>query len=96
MLACQQKIPILYLQPEQLRILGWNVSEAKVGLTGVVENTSLRGGWNKFSSPMLICDTGHNPHAMRSIVKQLNKCYNKLWIVIGMVGDKDVSAILEI
>ena len=46
---------------------------------------------------MLICDTGHNPHAMRSIVKQLNNIpYNKLWMVIGMVGDKDVSAILEL
>ena len=34
---------------------------------------------------------------MRSIVKQLNNIpYNKLWMVIGMVGDKDVSAILEI
>ena len=46
---------------------------------------------------MVICDIGHNPHAMRSIVKQLNKMsYNKLWMVIGMVGDKDVSGVLEL
>ena len=85
---------------EQLRLLGWDVSEAslKLGLLRVVENTSLRGRWEQISSsPMVICDTGHNPHAMRSIVKQLNKMsYNKLWMVIGMVGDKDVSAILEL
>ena len=85
---------------EQLRLLGWDVSEAslKLGLLRVVENTSLRGRWEQiYSSPMVICDTGHNPHAMRSIVKQLNKMsYNKLWMVIGMVGDKDVSAILEL
>ena len=83
-----------------MRLLGWDVSEAslKLGLLRVVENTSLRGRWEQISSsPMVICDTGHNPHAMRSIVKQLNKMsYNKLWMVIGMVGDKDVSAILEL
>ena len=99
--ACQQEnIDTVCTAIEQLRLLGWNVSEAslKLGLLRVVENTSLRGRWEQISSsPMVICDTGHNPHAMRSIVKQLNKMsYNKLWMVIGMVGDKDVSAILEL
>ena len=97
--ACQQEISILCTAIEQFRLLGWNVSEAslKLGLLRVVENTSLRGRWEQISSsPMLICDTGHNPHAMRSIVKQLNNIsYNKLWMVIGIVGI-DVSAILEI
>ena len=99
--ACQQEnTDTVCTAIEQLRLLGWDVSEAslKLGLLRVVENTSLRGRWEQISSsPMVICDTGHNPHAMRSIVKQLNKMsYNKLWMVIGMVGDKDVSAILEI
>ena len=99
--ACQQENTDTVCEAiEQLCLLGWNVSEAslKRGLLFVVENTSLRGRWEQISSsPMVICDTGHNPHAMRSIVKQLNKMsYNKLWMVIGMVGDKDVSAILEL
>ena len=99
--ACQQEnTDTVSIAIEQLRLLGWDVSEAylKLGLLRVVENTSLRGRWEQISSaPMVICDTGHNQHAMRSIVKQLNKMsYNKLWMVIGMVGDKDVSAILEI
>jgi len=99
--ACQQEnTDTVCTAIEQLRLLGWDISEAslKLGLLRIVENTSLRGRWEQISSsPMLICDTGHNPHAMRSIVKQLNKMsYNKLWMVIGMVGDKDVSAILEI
>ena len=99
--ACQQEnTDTVCTAIEQLRLLGWDVSEAslKLGLLRVVENTSLRGRWEQISlSPMVICDTGHNPHAMRSIVKQLNKMsYNKLWIVIGMVSDKDVSAILEL
>lgn len=99
--ACQQENTDTVCEAiEQLRLLGWDVSEAslKLGLLRVVENTSLRGRWEQISSsPMVICDTGHNPHAMRSIVKQLNKMsYNKLFMVIGMVGDKDVSAILEL
>ena len=99
--ACQQEnTDTVCTAIEQLRLLGWDLSEAslKLGLLRVVENTSLRGRWEQISSsPMVICDTGHNPHAMRSIVKQLNKLsYNKLWMVIGMVGDKDVSAILEL
>ena len=99
--ACQQEnTDTVCTAIEQLRLLGWDVSEAslKLGLLRVVENTSLRGRWEQISSsPMVICDTGHNPHAMRSIVKQLNNMsYNKLWMVIGMVGDKDVSAILEL
>ena len=99
--ACQQEnTDTVFTAIEQLRLLGWDLSEAslKRGLLFVVENTSLRGRWEQISSsPMVICDTGHNPHAMRSIVKQLNKMsYNKLWMVIGMVGDKDVSAILEL
>ena len=99
--ACQQEnTDTVCTAIEQLRLLGWDVSEAsfKLGLLRVVENTSLRGRWEQISSsPMVICDTGHNPHAMRSIVKQLNKMsYNKLFMVIGMVGDKDVSAILEL
>ena len=99
--ACQQEnTDTVCTAIEQLRLQGWDVSEAslKLGLLRVVENTSLRGRWEQISSsPMVICDTGHNPHAMRSIVKQLNKMsYNKLFMVIGMVGDKDVSAILEL
>ena len=99
--ACQQEnTDTVCSAIEQLRLLGWDVSEAslKRGLLRVVENTSLRGRWEKIShSPVVICDTGHNPHAMRSIVKQLNNIScRKLWMVIGMVGDKDVSGILEL
>lgn len=99
--ACQQENTDTVCEViEQLRLLGWDVSEASIkrGLLRVVENTSLRGRWEQISSsPMVICDTGHNPHAMRSIVNQLNNIsYRKLWMVIGMVGDKDVSGILEL
>ena len=83
----------------QLKNLGWMISEKamKDGLHYVVENTKLRGRWEIISdSPKVICDTGHNLHAMRSILMQLqNASYRELWMVIGFVGDKDIDGILS-
>ncbi|GAB1359096.1 hypothetical protein MASR1M31_08750 [Porphyromonadaceae bacterium] len=43
----------------------------------------------------LICDTGHNEAGIRQIVAQLsNEHYHHLHFVIGVVNDKDISAIL--
>jgi dihydrofolate synthase/folylpolyglutamate synthase len=83
----------------QLRKLTWNISEDSLqkGLLNVIPNTGLRGRWEQISSsPRVICDTGHNIHAIDSIVSQLqNESYSSLWIVLGMVGDKDVDGVLE-
>ena len=83
----------------QLRKLTWNISEDSLqkGLLNVIPNTGLRGRWEQISSnPRVICDTGHNIHAIDSIVSQLKKeSYSSLWIVLGMVADKDVDGVLE-
>jgi dihydrofolate synthase / folylpolyglutamate synthase len=85
---------------EQLRSLNWIISDVSVknGLQNVILNTSLRGRWEQISeSPKVICDTGHNIHAITSIVNQLkNEVYDKLWMVIGVVGDKDVDGLLAL
>jgi dihydrofolate synthase/folylpolyglutamate synthase len=85
---------------EQLRLLNWSISDksTELGLQNVILNTDLRGRWEQLSeSPKVICDTGHNIHAVTSIVKQLKKeSYNDLWIVLGMVGDKDINGILAL
>lgn len=82
----------------QMRGLGWEISDESLehGLKNVIKNTELRGRWEHISlDPKVICDTGHNTHAIKSIVKQLEEeSYNKLWMVIGLVGDKDVDAVL--
>ena len=84
----------------QLRLLNWYISDQSIelGLQNVILNTHLRGRWEQISeSPKVICDTGHNIHAVKSIVKQLkNESYEDLWIVLGMVGDKDVNGILAL
>ena len=83
----------------QLRKLNWTISEPSLqkGLLNVIPNTGLRGRWEQISSsPRVICDTGHNIHAIDSIVAQLMKeSYSALWIVLGMVADKDVDGVLE-
>lgn len=84
----------------QLRNLGWEISETSLeaGLKNVLSNTFLRGRWDCIaSSPKVVCDTGHNIHAVKSIVHQLsNEVYDNLWIVLGLVGDKDVDGILAL
>ena len=85
---------------KQLRILNWRISEKSLinGLQNSIVNTGLRGRWEQIgSNPRVICDTGHNIHAMQSIVEHLKKeTYNKLWFVLGMVADKDVSGVLNL
>ena len=85
---------------EQLRLLNWSISDKSIelGVQNVILNTHLRGRWEQLSeSPKVICDTGHNIHAVTSIVKQLKKeSYKDLWIVLGMVGDKDINGILAL
>jgi dihydrofolate synthase/folylpolyglutamate synthase len=85
---------------EQLRILNWTITDMSIknGFEYVTSNTHLRGRWEQIGSlPKVICDTGHNIHAITSIVSQLkSEVYDKLWIIVGVVGDKDVEGILDL
>ncbi len=48
-------------------------SEIRRGIAHVVRNTSLLGRWQMLSSsPLTICDTGHNPDAFRQIAHHLS------------------------
>ena len=97
--ACQQENTATVCEVvRQMRDLGWDISDEVLesGLQNVLKNTQLRGRWEQISErPKVICDTGHNTHAIASIVKQLEEePYQNLWMVIGMVGGKDVDAVL--
>ena len=83
------------LLKNELNIKEENVAE---GLKNVVELTSLMGRWQKLSSsPLIIADTGHNVAGMQYIVSQIAdiKAENKR-LVIGMVGDKDITSMLKL
>ena len=51
----------------QLRELSWDISEQSLqnGLLNIIPNTGLRGRWELLgTNPRVICDTGHNKHAI--------------------------------
>ena len=83
-----------------LRSLGWTIEEmaVKKGLSKIVSNTGLKGRWQILGkNPLVVCDTGHNEDGIKSIVDQINEqTFNKLFMVIGMVNDKDVSKVLSL
>lgn len=68
------------------------------GMRDAAATTGLRGRWQTLStSPLTVCDTGHNPHGMAYVAGQLAKQkYEKLYCVIGVVQDKDLAHILPL
>ncbi len=85
---------------DQLRQQGWKISSEALqnGLSEVTELTKLKGRWQILDhNPLMITDTGHNEPGIREILKQLATYeYKSLWMILGMVQDKDVSKILEL
>lgn len=83
---------------EVLNALGWEIPETAIrrGLSRIVANTGLKGRWQILGkAPWVICDTGHNEDGIRLILDQIGKMtFGHLWMVIGMVRDKDISKIL--
>ncbi len=85
---------------KQLRDQGWNLSDKalQVGLESISEQTGLKGRWQLLQvKPIILADTGHNEAGIVEAVNQLKKySYSKLWMVIGMVNDKDISKVLDL
>jgi dihydrofolate synthase/folylpolyglutamate synthase len=85
---------------DELQRLGFALNEQVVreGLEEVAALTGLMGRWQVLSEqPLVICDTGHNEDGVKWVVRQLLKSScEKLHIVWGMVGDKDVRGILKL
>lgn len=78
--------------------VGIHENAIKEGFKNVCEISGLMGRWMKIcSSPLTICDTGHNVGGIKYIAEQLNEidCEN-LRIVIGFVNDKDITHILQL
>jgi len=84
----------------QLKAKSWDISSEaiKAGLSNVTKSTGLKGRWQVLSrSPLTICDTGHNEAGIQEILSQLESySFDKLWMVLGMVQDKDISKILQL
>jgi dihydrofolate synthase/folylpolyglutamate synthase len=68
------------------------------GLSKVVQNTGLKGRWQKLNDkPLAYCDTAHNHAGISETLRQFNSIRStQKRFVIGFVADKDVSSILNI
>lgn len=70
---------------------------AAEALPQVCALTGLMGRWQTLKqSPMVVCDTGHNPGGWEYLGRRLNNlACDKLHIVFGMAADKDISTVLS-
>jgi len=68
------------------------------GLRNVIENTGLQGRWQKLASnPDVFCDIGHNEAGIASVITQIKSLeYKAVYIVLGMVNDKDIASIIHL
>ncbi|SIT14927.1 dihydrofolate synthase / folylpolyglutamate synthase [Zobellia uliginosa] len=78
----------------------FHISEAQLrsGLMNVVQNTGLMGRWQQLhSAPTVICDTAHNKEGLSIVINQVTQQkFKKLFIVLGLVKEKDLNAILPL
>lgn len=99
--AYQEKnVRTVLMTVEVLRDKKWKISAAAVekGLFYVATNTGLRGRWEILQeNPKVICDTAHNQEGLQYAMKQLlEEDFGKLYLVIGVVNDKDLEAVLPL
>ncbi|MBX2963209.1 MAG: bifunctional folylpolyglutamate synthase/dihydrofolate synthase [Cyclobacteriaceae bacterium] len=95
-----KNLPGVMATVDTLRALGFNISDEQLihGLENVINQTGLKGRWQQLgSNPLIICDTGHNVDGIRIIMEQIKTySYQKLYIVWGMVTDKERKKIFEL
>lgn len=68
------------------------------GLNNIKRLTGLKGRYQVVrTSPKVICDVGHNEAGLKWIVEQLRKeHFQKLYFILGVVNDKDLSSLWSI
>ena len=73
-------------------------SDIREGFKHVCSMTGLRGRWEILSEhPLVICDTGHNSHGLQYVAHQLKELnVSNIWIVFGMVNDKDTDIVMRL
>ena len=80
--------------------LGFKISNLNIaeGFAHVCSMTGLRGRWETLcEKPLTICDTGHNSHGLQYVARQLKELTNpQVWIVFGMVNDKDTDIVMRL
>lgn len=84
----------------QLNKKGIHIEPAalKKGLANAKKQTGLHGRWETIArNPRIVLDVAHNADGMQQVLNQLElTAYRKLYIILGMVKDKDVDAALAL
>lgn len=85
---------------ERLSMQGWSINDnaLREGISRVISNTGLRGRWQVLRErPFTVCDTAHNVDGLKDVVEQIAaQVYHNLYVIIGLVKDKDISGILKL
>ena len=83
-----------------LSTMGWKLTSGKVmkALSQIKKNNGLMGRWECIqSNPRIVLDVAHNEHGIKAMLDQLATThYEQLYIVTGMVKDKDIDAMLTL
>lgn len=66
------------------------------GFLNVEKNTGLKGRWTLLSEkPLIVADTAHNKNGLEIVMQQVHQQkFDKLFMVFGVVNDKDIDSIL--
>jgi len=95
----RKNIPGVIMTVEKLRAAQFQITDNHIqeGIQFAACDTGLKGRWQKLNErPLIICDTGHNEAGMKMVLEQISKQrYNRLFMVIGFVRDKDLNTILQ-
>ncbi len=84
----------------QLRSGGWNLPAENISkaLKQAKKLTGLHGRWEiVHTHPTVVLEVAHNIDGMEQVLKQIELSdHHNLYIIIGMVKDKDIDRVLEI
>ena len=77
-----------------------NISDMVSAIENAAHLTGLRGRWETLStSPLIICDIGHNSHGMKLLMPQVIRTAKehggRFFICFGIMRDKDLAAEVE-
>jgi dihydrofolate synthase/folylpolyglutamate synthase len=96
----QKKNLITTLQAIEISKEKFNIDKKHIykGLSNIQKNTGLKGRWQIIGhNPRIVCDTGHNESGIKEVIHQIeNTPYRKLYMIIGVVNDKNIDRILSL
>ncbi|QDH80471.1 bifunctional folylpolyglutamate synthase/dihydrofolate synthase [Echinicola soli] len=96
----EKNLPGVLMVLEVLRDKGIAIRPESIqsGLAHAAEISGLKGRFQKLGEkPLVYCDTGHNEDGISLLMEQLQAMrYDQLYIILGMVNDKDLGKVLSL